>query len=133
MRKQVLAEWTFAAPVHFTPRDHGAGAAPEIVPRPLTFAPAGKSLTVTAEGRDSSGVKWVRLRCRSLNQHEDYHALAMLPTVEMNQSSAVIPAEYLVPTRDVMYFIEAMDTEGHVRIHPNLKNETPYIVVNLQH
>ena len=55
------------------------GTAPEVIHQPVTTAPAGKPLTITAEVRDPSGVKWVRLRYRSVNQHQDYRTLPMLP------------------------------------------------------
>ncbi len=111
---------------------NGGGAAPEIIHQPLTVAPVGKPLTVTAEARDPAGVKWVRLRYRSVNQHEDYRTLPMVPTGEKNQYRAIIPAAHIGPTWDVMYFIETMDAHGRGRIHPDLNRETPYIVVKLQ-
>ena len=94
-------------------------------------APAGKPLVITALVRDPSGVKWVRLRYRSVNQHQDYRTLPMLPTGRKDQYRAVIPAEDVVPTWDLMYLIEAMDNRGNGRIHPDLNRETPYIVVRL--
>jgi hypothetical protein len=104
---------------------------PMVIHPPVTTALAGKPLTITAEVRDSDGVKWVHLRYRSVNQHQDYRALPMLPTGEKNQYRAVIPAEHIVPTWDLMYFIEAMDKQGNGNIHPDLNKETPYIVVRL--
>jgi hypothetical protein len=77
-------------------------------------------------------VKWVRLRYRSVNQHQDYRTLPMQSTGEKDQYRAVIPAEEIPPTWDLMYFIEAMDKAGNGQIHPDLNRETPYIVVRLQ-
>jgi len=111
--------------------DHGDREPPSIVHRPVVSAPAGKPLEITAEVRDPSGVKWVRLRYRSVNQHQDYRTLAMLPTGQKDQYRAVIPAEDVVPTWDLMYFIEAMDNRGNGGIHPHLNRETPYVVVRL--
>jgi hypothetical protein len=110
----------------------GDGAAPVVVHQPVTTAPVGKPLTITAEVSDPFGVKWVRLRYRSMNQHQDYRTLPMLPTGEKDQYRAVIPAEEIAPTWDLMYFIEAMDKNGNGRIHPDLNKETPYVVVKLQ-
>jgi hypothetical protein len=56
----------------------------------------------------------------------------MLPTGEKDQYRAVIPAEDIAPTWDLMYFIEAMDNDRNGRMHPDLNKETPYIVVKLQ-
>ena len=110
----------------------GDHEAPAVVHRAVTTAPLGKSLTITAEVRDPSGVKWVRLRYRSVNQHQDYQTLPMLATGEKDQYLAAIPAEDIVSTWDLMYFIEVMDKQGNGRIHPDFEQETPYIVVNLQ-
>ena len=77
-------------------------------------------------------MKWVRLRYRSVNQHQDYRTLPMLPTGERDHYRAVIPTEHIIPTWDLMYFIEAMDQQGNGRIHPDLNAATPYVVVKLQ-
>jgi hypothetical protein len=105
---------------------------PAVVHRPVTTGSVGKPLTVTADVRDPSGVKWVRLRYRSVNQHQNYQTLPMLPTGNTGQYRAVIPAEHVTSTWDVMYFIEAMDKRGNGRIHPDLNKETPYVIVKLQ-
>jgi hypothetical protein len=105
---------------------------PTVIHQRVTSSPVGKPLNITAEVRDGAGVKWVHLRYRSVNQHEDYRALPMLPTGEKNQYRAVIPAEHLSSKWDLMYFIEAMDEQGNGTIHPDLEKETPYVVVKLQ-
>ena len=103
-----------------------------MIHQPVTTAPAGKPLTITAEVRDASGVKWVRLRYRSVNQHQDYRTCRCCPPGKKDQYQAVIPAEDVPPTWDLMYFIEVMDKAGNGRIYPDLNRETPYIVVRLQ-
>ena len=110
----------------------GGLPAPVVVHQPVTTAPAGKPLTITAEVTAPSGVKWVHLRYRSVNQHEDYRTLPMLPAGGIDHYRAVIPAEEIAPTWDLMYFIEAMDNEGNGRMYPDLNKQTPYIVVKLQ-
>lgn len=110
----------------------GDGEAPVVTHQPVVTAPVGKPLAITAEVRDSAGVKWVRLRCRNVNQHQDYRTLPMLPTGEKDRYRAVIPVEDVVPAWDLMYFIEAMDQKGHGKIHPDLNKETPYVVVRMQ-
>jgi hypothetical protein len=106
--------------------------APSVVHQPVTMAPAGKPVTITAMVSAPSGIKWVRLRYRSVNQHQDYRTLPMLPTGEKAEWSAVIPPENIPPTWDLMYYIEAMDNDGKGRMHPDLSKETPYIIVKLQ-
>ena len=104
---------------------------PAVVHTPIATAPAGKPLTITAEVRSPSGVKWVRVRYRSVTQFEDFQTLPMLPTGKKDQYQAVIPAEQVVTQWDFMYLIEVMDNQGHGRIYPDLNKETPYIVVRL--
>jgi hypothetical protein len=110
----------------------GDGEAPAVRHPPVVTARIAKPLAITAEVRDPSGVKWVRLRYRSVNQQQDYRTLPMLPTGEKDQYRAVIPAEEILPIWDLMYFIEAMDKDGNGGIHPDLNQETPYVMVKLQ-
>ncbi len=110
----------------------GDGAAPEVLHEPVTAAPAATPLAITAEVRDPAGVKWVRLRYRSVNQHQDYRTLPMLPSGGDNLYRAVIPAEDIPTTWDLMYFLEVMDRDGNGRIYPDLNHETPYHLVRLQ-
>jgi hypothetical protein len=129
-------EYRPAGPIKPAPRYtfwHGIGVhePPVVAHQPVTAAPAGKPLAISAEVRDPSGVKWVRLRYRSVNQHQDYRTLPMLPTGEKDRYQAVIPAEHVEPKWDVMYLIEVMDNQGNGKIYPDLNRETPYVVVRL--
>lgn len=94
-------------------------------------APAGKPITIAAEVTDPSGVKWVRLRYRPVNQQYDYDALEMTPTGHPNEYRAVVPAGEIDPKWDFMYLIETMDRQGNGGIHPDLEKGQPYIVVRL--
>ncbi len=105
---------------------------PTVTHRPITTAPAGKPLTIAADVADASGVKWVRLRYRGVNQHFDYETLPMTPTGDGGRYEAVVPAEKIDPQWDFMYLIEVMDTKGNGAIHPDLDKRTPYVVVKLQ-
>ena len=118
------------------PRYRPAGTAasdepPVVSHQPVIKAAAGKPLTISAEVRDPDGVKWVHLRYRSVNQQQDYRTLTMLPEGGNDRYQAVIPAEEIVPTWDLMYLIEVMDKPGNGAIFPDLNRETPYIVVRL--
>ncbi len=110
----------------------GDGTAPQVIHQSVLSSPTSKSLTITAQVLDPAGVKWVRVRYRSVNQHQDYLALTMGPTGDKDEYRAVIPLQDIPPTWDLMYFIEAMDKDGNGRIHPDLSKETPYVVVRLQ-
>ena len=124
---------TIPAPHYTTELRTADGEPPVVIHQAITKASVGKPLILTAKVRDPSGVKWVRLRYRNVNQHEDYRTLPMLPTGEKDHYRATIPAEQVGPTWDLMYFIEAMDQQGNGRIYPDLNEETPYVVTHLQH
>jgi len=106
--------------------------APIVTHKPIAGAPAEKPLTITAEVRDPSGVKWVRLRYRSVTQFEDYRTLEMKPTGEKDQYRCTVPAEHIPAKWDFMYLIEVMDRSGNGTIWPDLNERTPYVVVRLK-
>ncbi len=105
---------------------------PTVSHTPVTHCTLGRPLKIAAEVSDPSGVKWVRLRYRGVNQHQDYRTLQMLPTGVKDQYQAEIPAEHIRPEWDLMYFIEAMDNYGNGKIHPDLEKETPYVIVKVK-
>jgi hypothetical protein len=43
-----------------------------------------------------------------------------------------IPASFIDPKWDLMYFVEVMDGRGRGRMYPDLETETPYVVVRVQ-
>ena len=106
--------------------------APSVNHEPIERARPSEPLTVRTEVRDASGVKWVRLRYRSVTQHQDFHTIAMLPTGRPHEYEASVPAGHLDPQWNFMYLIEVMDRAGNGKIHPDLNKETPYVVVDLQ-
>ncbi len=73
----------------------------------------------------------MRLRYRSVTQHQDYHTLEMLPIGDGNYR-AEVPAEDIAAKWDFMYLFEVMDNRGNGKIYPDLEKETPYIVVKLR-
>ena len=103
----------------------------QITHQAVTSVPVGKPMKVSVKVSAPAGVKWVRLRHRSVNQEFDYQTLAMRPTGEKDTYQAVVPAEQIDPTWDYMYFIEVMDSKGNGSIYPDLNKETPYIFVKL--
>jgi hypothetical protein len=124
-----------AAAVKPAPRykaDDDPSEVPVVIHQPVTTAPVGKPITIKAEVHAASGIKWVRLRYRSVNQYEDYRTLPMLPTDDAGDYQAVVPAEQVVPKWDFMYLLEVMDNGGHGRIFPDLNQTAPYIVVRLR-
>jgi len=121
-----------AAPRYRAAQGDGDNATPSVRLRPAPEAAAGKPLPIAAEVRASAGVKWVRLRYRSSNQQLDYKTLPMVVAAETNLYQAVIPADDITQTWDLMYFIEVMDGQSRGRIYPDLNRETPYIIVKVK-
>jgi hypothetical protein len=98
----------------------------------VTNAPASQPLSITAKVSDSSGVKWVRLRYRSVTQYQDYETLAMQRVGDTDEYAATIPAAAINPKWDFMYFFEVMDNAGNGKIYPDFEKETPYVIVKLE-
>ncbi|HUT45261.1 MAG TPA: hypothetical protein VMX36_03210 [Sedimentisphaerales bacterium] len=105
--------------------------APHVKHEHVAHAPAGKPLTITAQVRDAAGVKWVRLRYRSVTQFQDYKTLEMTASGAGDEYKAVIPGRDIDAKWDFMYLIEVMDNNGNGAIYPDMETETPYIVVKL--
>lgn len=105
---------------------------PLVAHTPLSRARAGQPLAIAARVQDPSGVRWVRLRYRSVTQFQDFQALEMVPTGREGEYEAMVPGEALDPQWDFMYLIEAMDACGNGTIYPDLEVETPYVVVRLE-
>ena len=105
---------------------------PVVVHRPVVTAPAARPLTIAAEVKAPSGIKWVRVRFRRVDQTQDYETLEMKAVDDKGNFEAVIPAEKIDARFDFMYFIEAMDRERHGVIYPDFQERTPYCVVRLE-
>ncbi len=105
--------------------------APTVTHERIETAAAEKPLAIAARVQDPSGVKWVRLRYRSVNQHDNYLTLPMLPTGDPGVYQATIPAGHIPAGFDLMYLIETMDNHGNGAIYPDLNRETPYVIVRL--
>ena len=95
-------------------------------------APVNHDIKITTRIKAKNGIKWVRLRYRSVNQYLDYQTLPMETEEASDNYSVVVPASQIDPKFDFMYFIEVMDNDNHGIIYPYLEKETPYIVVVLE-
>jgi len=104
----------------------------------VTFAPAsaeavpGQDFVVKAKVAAPAGVKWIRLRYRHVNQKEDYQTADMTLDSRTGFYAGGIPASFVDPQWDLMYFIEIVDPRGNGRIYPDLEVETPYIVLGVK-
>ena len=104
---------------------------PIVIFEPISTAPVGKPITITAEAHAPAGIKWIRLRYRSVNQYLDYKTLPMQPIGSQGRYEATIPANEIPPTWDFMYLFEVMDNQGNGAIYPDLNKTSPYVVVHL--
>jgi len=110
--------------------DLKANAKPPVAQlQPAAPASPGQDLEVAARITAPAGVKWVRLRYRHVTQYEDYQTVEMKPDPAGGLSRPRIPASFVDPKWDLMYFVEVVDRNGDGRMYPDLDRETPYVVV----
>jgi hypothetical protein len=102
---------------------------PRVQLLPVSAAEAGRDLRVAARVEDPAGVKSVRLRFRHLTQFEDYQSLDMALDATTGLYATRIPASFVDPTWDLMFFVEAIDNNGNGRMYPDLEVAMPYVVV----
>ncbi len=105
--------------------------APRVKHEHVTGAPAVEPLSITARVNDTAGVKWVRLRYRSVTQFQDYKTLEMAETGIDSQYKTIVPGPDVDAKYDFMYLIEVMDSNGNGAIYPDMERQAPYVVVKL--
>ncbi len=103
----------------------------KIIHEPVTSVPVGEPLTIKVKVSAPAGVKWVRLRCRSVNQEQDYQTLPLVANGEKGTYQVIVPASQINPKWDFMYYLQVMDNKSNGRIYPDLNKETPYIITKL--
>ena len=89
----------------------------------------GRALRITAGVSAPEGVKWVRLRYRHVTQYEDYRAAEMTLDPKTGLYCAAIPAAFIDPKWNLMYFVEVVGKNGAGRMYPDLEREMPYVIV----
>jgi hypothetical protein len=107
----------------------GADTALNVRLEPVPAAEPGRDVTVTAKVTAPAGIKWVRLRYRHLTQYEDYQTGDMTLDPRTGLYTGRIPASFIDPKWDLMYFVEAADIKGAGRMYPDLETATPYVIV----
>ena len=105
---------------------------PLLIHTPIITASPGIPLKISARVRDPNGVKWSRVRYRSVTQFEDFKTIEMKRIDGNDEFETVIPGNQLVEQWDFMYLFEVMDNNGNGKIYPDLEKQTPYVVVKLQ-
>jgi hypothetical protein len=119
------------APLYKVAKNADNGSLFQVNLQKITSAPAGSPLTIKAKVTALAGVKWVRLRFRSVNQRLEYATLPMLPTADKYLNEVTVPAKEIDAKYDFMYLIEVADKKGNGKIYPDFNQETPYVVVSL--
>ncbi len=92
----------------------------------------GQDYVVRVKVAASAGVKWIHLRYRHVNQKEDYQSVDMALDVGTGLYTGKIPAAFIDPHWDLMYFVEVVDSKGNGRMYPDLEVETPYLVAGVK-
>ena len=100
--------------------------------QPVPVASPGQDLEITARITAPAGIKWARLRYRPMTQYEDYQTADMVFDPASGLYKASIPAAFIDPKWNVMYFVEVVDRAGGGRMYPDLEKETPYVVVSVK-
>jgi hypothetical protein len=91
----------------------------------------GTPLRLVVRALDPAGVASVTLRYRHVTQFEDYATLPMEPTGEPAEYAATVPAAFLVPEWDFMYFVEVTNRAGRGTQWPDLAQAAPYVILRL--
>ncbi len=111
------------------PARQPGGEPPTVKLEPVSLAAPGRDVDVNAKVTATAGVKWVRLRYRHVTQYEDYQTAEMTLDPKTGLYAGRIPAAFIDPKWDLMYFVEAVDNKGNGRMYPDLETDTPYVVV----
>ena len=102
------------------------------VQRVPAAAVPGQDYPVQVKVTAPAGVKWIRLRYRHVNQKEDYQTTDMALDDRTGIYSGIIPARFIDPHWDMMYFVEIIDRRGNGRMYPDLETEMPYIIASVK-
>lgn len=102
-----------------------------VIHHPVTSIVLGEPVTISVKLQAKAGIKWVRIKYRSVNQEEEYKTLAMAATAEKDTYRVTIPAAEIEAKWDFMYFIEMMDNRQSGSIYPDLNVQTPYFIVKV--
>lgn len=97
---------------------------------PVHAARAGSPIVIRVKVSAPSGIKWVHVRYRAVDQTKNYETLDMQPDASGNYEATIL-ADKVNPRYDLMYFIEAMDNQHHGTMYPDFSKETPYYFVHL--
>ena len=113
------------------PAPAAAADLPRVEHTPPTGVRPGTPLRLVVRVLDPAGVASVTLRYRHVTQFEDYATLTLAPTGAPDEYAATVPAAFLVPEWDFMYFVEVTNRAGRGTQWPDLAKEAPYVILRL--
>jgi hypothetical protein len=130
---QLLAERAKAAGKPDAPHHRLMTATPDVPKAQLlpgaAAAEQGSDYIVSAKVKAASGVKFVRLRYRHVTQFEDYETAEMMLDTKTGTYVGRIPASFINPKWDLMYFLETIGKNGAGRMYPDLEVKEPFVIV----
>ena len=107
-------------------------AAPAIEHAPVEEASPGQPVVIEARATAGLPLRSVRLHYRYTNQYYEWQVVEMDATGSAH--TAAIPATYVVPDWDLMYYLEAIDAGGRGALNPvpDPVRQIPYYVIKVQ-
>lgn len=115
----------------WTPVSTGDRAPPAVQHERVTRARPGEPVSIRVRATDASGIRSLRLRYRPVAPSEPYQTLDLQPIGAEGEFVGTVPGNFIVPERDFMYFIEAIDVAGNGTLWPDLAKESPYVIVKV--
>jgi hypothetical protein len=129
---QAEREKVKANPLPGRPARDANAQPPAVTLVPTAAAEPGRDLRITVHVSGPEAVKWVRLRYRHVSQYEDYQTVEMTRDAKTGAFSGAIPAAFIDPKWNLMYFVEAVGKNGAGRMYPDLEREMPYVIVSVK-
>jgi hypothetical protein len=130
--EQLLAERAKATGKPGAPHHTLMTATPEVPKAHILLsgvAEQGSDYVVSAKVKAPAGIKSVHLRYRHVTQVEDYETTEMTLDQKTGAYVGRIPASFINPKWDLMYFVETMGNNGAGRMYPDLEVEEPFVIV----
>jgi hypothetical protein len=110
----------------------GTLAPPVVELLPPGDAEQGRPLTIRARVHAPKGMLSIRLRYRHVTQFEDYQNADMVLDKGSGEYRGTVPAAFIDPKWNLMYFVEVIGGDHAGRMYPDLEEEQPYVIVNVK-
>ena len=96
---------------------------------PLRSCKSGDPLRLTFDIKAASELVTARLHYRHLTQVEEYRVVDLAKSA--GKYEATIPGDYINPSYDLMYYVEAVDRFGNGTFYPDPDRTAPYFIVRV--